>query len=56
MITTADETGVWNNYASEPPVYFANFPSKEKQSQYWLQGGLTVLLVSVLLMVATIAS
>ena len=56
MITTADETGVWNNYASEPPVYFATYPSEEQQRRYWLQGGLSILLVSVLMTIAAIAS
>ena len=56
MITTFDETGVWNNYASEPPVYFATSPSKEQQRRYWLQGGLATIFVSTLLMVAAIAS
>ena len=56
MITTADETGVWNNYASEPPVYFAEYPSPEKQKQYMFQGGLAVLLVTALTMVAIAAS
>ena len=56
MITTTDETGVWNNYASEPAVYLATYPSEEQQRQYWLQGGLSVLLVSVLMTIAAIAS
>ncbi len=56
MITTTDETGVWNNYASEAPIYFATFPSEEQQRRYWLQGGLSVILFSVLLTVAAIAS
>lgn len=56
MITTKDETGVWNNYATEPAMYFATYPSEEQQTRYWLQGGLSVLLVSVLLTVAAIAS
>ena len=52
MITTADENGVWNNYASEPEVYFATYPSPEQQGRYWFQGGLAVLLVSTLTMIA----
>ena len=56
MITTKDETGVWNNYASEPQVYFAEYPSPEAQRQYWTFAGVSVLLVSSLIMVALAAS
>jgi hypothetical protein len=56
MITTQDETGVWNNYASEPPVYFATYPSPEKQRQYWTFAGFSILLISSLMMVALAAS
>ena len=56
MITTKDETGVWNNYASEPAMYFATYPSPEQQTRYWLQGGLALILVSVLFTIAAIAS
>ena len=56
MITTQDETGVWNNYASEPAMYFAEYPSPEMQRRYWLQGCLAVLLVSTLMMITVLAS
>ena len=56
MITTIDETGVWNNYAAEPDMYFAEYPSEEQQSKYMVQGGAAVLLISSLLMVALAAS
>lgn len=56
MITTADENGVWNNYASEPDVYFAEYPSPEQQRGYWFQGGLAALLVSTLVTIALVAS
>ena len=56
MITTVDETGVWNNYAAEPDMYFAEYPSPEKQKAYAIQGGLVVALMSALMTVALIAS
>ena len=56
MITTIDETGVWNNYAAEPDMYFAEYPSEEQQSKYMVQGGAAALLISSLLMVALAAS
>ena len=56
MITTVDETGVWNNYAAEPQMYAAEYPSPEQQKQYFVQGGLAVVLVSALMTIALIAS
>jgi hypothetical protein len=43
---TVDETGVMNNYAVEPKMYFAVYPSHEQQRQYLLQGAVAVLLVA----------
>jgi hypothetical protein len=43
---TVDETGVMNNYAVEPKMYFAVFPSPEQQRQYIVQGALAVLLIA----------
>ena len=56
MLTTIDETGVWNNYAAEPQMYFADYPSEEQQSKYMLQAGAAVLFLSSLVMVALAAS
>ena len=56
MITTVDETGVWNNYAAEPQMYLAEYPSPEQQQRYLVQGGLAVTLLSALMTVALIAS
>ena len=44
---TVDETGVMNNYAVEPEMYFAEYPSEEQQRRYMLQAGLASLLVAV---------
>jgi hypothetical protein len=52
MYTTQDERGILNNYATEPKLYFAEYPSFEQQRQYLLQGGLAVALVSTLLAIA----
>ncbi|NER84478.1 MAG: ssl1498 family light-harvesting-like protein, partial [Leptolyngbya sp. SIO1D8] len=38
MFTTIDETGRLNNYAVEPEMYFASYPSPEQQQRYMLQG------------------
>ncbi|WP_404788590.1 photosystem II assembly protein Psb34 [Altericista sp. CCNU0014] len=43
---TVNETGVLNNYATEPEIYFAEYPSPEQQRRYMFQGALAVLLVA----------
>lgn len=52
MYTTQDECGILNNYAIEPKMYFAEYPSPEQQRQYMLIGGLAVILVSSLFAIA----
>lgn len=47
---TTDETGVMNNYAVEPAVYFAEYPSPEQQRRYALQGAVAVLFVTLTLL------
>lgn len=49
---TTNEEGILNNYAVEPPVYFAEFPSIEQQQRYLFQAGAAVLLVSALILTA----
>jgi hypothetical protein len=56
MFTTVDETGRLNNYAREPQVYLAAYPSLEKQRVYLLQGGIAALLVTALLIISTVVS
>lgn len=51
MYTTSNE-GLLNNYAVEPPVYYAEFPSEWQQRQYAFQGAIAVLLVSGLVLTA----
>jgi hypothetical protein len=43
---TVDETGVMNNYAVEPQLYFAEYPSPEQQRRYLFQGTIAVLLIA----------
>ncbi len=45
-----------NNYNTEPDVYYAEFPSPEQRSRYALQGGIAILLVTALLLVACAVS
>ncbi|HEY9693182.1 MAG TPA: ssl1498 family light-harvesting-like protein [Oculatellaceae cyanobacterium] len=52
MYTTTDERGILNNYATEPKISYAEYPSQEEQRRYAMQGGVATLLVGVLLLIA----
>jgi hypothetical protein len=51
MYTTTQD-GLLNNYAAEPPVYYAEFPSPEQQQRFALQGAIASLFVMVLVLTA----
>jgi hypothetical protein len=53
---TTDETGVMNNYAVEPNMYFAVYPSVEQQRSYLAQGAVAILLVATTLFTALAVS
>jgi hypothetical protein len=53
---TKDEMGVMNNYAVEPEMYFAVYPSVEQQRSYLFQGTVAVLLVATTLLTALAVS
>lgn len=52
MFTTTDEKGIINNYATEPQLYYAEYPSPEQQRNYALQGALATLFVTALVLVS----
>lgn len=52
MYTTTDDKGILNNYATEPEMYFANYPSPEQQRNYALQGAIATLFVTALVLVS----
>ncbi|WP_156481622.1 photosystem II assembly protein Psb34 [Anabaena sp. 4-3] len=52
MYTTVNEAGILNNYANEPQMYYANYPTQEEQRQYAVQGAFATLLVTTLILVA----
>ncbi|BAY12057.1 photosystem II assembly protein Psb34 [Calothrix sp. NIES-2098] len=52
MYTTINEDGILNNYANEPEVYYASYPSNEQQRSYSFQAGIATLLVTALVLVA----
>ncbi len=49
---TINESGLFNNYASEPSVYFATYPSLEQQQQYALQAAIASLVVVAATLIA----
>ncbi len=51
MYTTNNE-GLLNNYAVEPQMYYAEYPSPEQQRGYALQGAVAFLFATVLLLTA----
>ncbi|BAY24290.1 hypothetical protein NIES2100_40850 [Calothrix sp. NIES-2100] len=52
MYTTINEDGILNNYATEPEVYYAAYPSTEQQNRYAFQAGIATLLVTALVLFA----
>ncbi|BAY30767.1 hypothetical protein NIES2107_26150 [Nostoc carneum NIES-2107] len=52
MYTTINEDGILNNYANEPQIYYADYPSNEEQRRYGFQAGVATLLVTALVLVA----
>ncbi|MBD2461687.1 ssl1498 family light-harvesting-like protein [Oscillatoria sp. FACHB-1407] len=56
MYTTINEQGQLNNYASEPALYYAEYPSPMQQQRYALLGAAATLFVSTLVLVALAVS
>ncbi|HIK15434.1 MAG TPA: ssl1498 family light-harvesting-like protein [Leptolyngbyaceae cyanobacterium M33_DOE_097] len=55
MYTTNNE-GLLNNYAVEPPVYYAEFPSQWQQQQYALRGAFAFLFTVLTIFMAVSVS
>ena len=51
-----DDEGIVNNYALEPEVYEAKYPSPKQQRRYIVLGGAAILLVSLVVWIAFDAS
>ncbi|NWF59679.1 MAG: ssl1498 family light-harvesting-like protein [Fischerella sp.] len=56
MYTTVNEDGILNNYATEPEMYYAAYPSPEQQNRYALAGAVAALFVTALILVAFVVS
>jgi hypothetical protein len=50
MYTTVNPEGQLNNYANEPQMYYAQFPSQEQQQRYMFQCAIAVLFVTALIL------
>ncbi|MBD0304892.1 MAG: ssl1498 family light-harvesting-like protein [Tolypothrix sp. T3-bin4] len=56
MRYTTDDRGLLNNYAAEPAMYFAEYPSPEQQQRYALQAAAAILFVALTLFTALAVS
>ena len=45
-----DDEGIINNYATEPDLYMANYPSPEQQKRYAFLGAGATLLITITLL------
>ena len=52
MYTTNSPEKTLNNYAKEPEMYYATYPSLQEQRNYLNQGALGLLLVTSLFLIA----
>ncbi len=52
MYTTQLDNGILNNYAKEPEMYYATYPSLFQQQRYALQGAIATLFVTALVLVS----
>jgi len=52
MYTTVNEDGVLNNYATEPQMYYAEYPAIWEQRRYVIQGAVAALFVTTLVLFA----
>ncbi|MEB3337080.1 MAG: ssl1498 family light-harvesting-like protein [Leptolyngbyaceae bacterium] len=54
--STVDQEGLTNNYAVEPDMYYASFPSPEQARNYVMQGAAAALLVTAVILTSFIVS
>jgi hypothetical protein len=50
--TTVDDEGLINNFATEPKVYPATYPSPPQQRRYILWGAGAIVLVAILILIS----
>ena len=56
MYTTTNESGILNNYATEPKISYAEYPSQWEQRRYAFQAALATVFVSFLVLTACAVS
>ncbi len=49
---TTDDQGILNNYAIEPTVYLAEYPSVDQQKRYAFQAAITTGFLSAIVLIA----
>lgn len=54
--TTQLDNGILNNYAVEPEMYFATYPSSEQQQRYGMQAAFATLFVTGLVLLSLVVS
>jgi hypothetical protein len=52
MYTTVNEDGILNNYATEPQMYYAEYPAIWEQRKYVVQGVFATLIFTTLVLVS----
>ncbi|MBE9207528.1 ssl1498 family light-harvesting-like protein [Nostoc sp. LEGE 06077] len=52
MYTTINEDGILNNYATEPQMYYAEYPAIWEQRRYAIQGAVAAVVVTALVLFA----
>ncbi|MCT7956737.1 photosystem II assembly protein Psb34 [Laspinema palackyanum] len=56
MYTSTDEKGILNNFATEPKLYHADYPTPEEQKRYIAYGVASALLVALRIFTAVAIS
>lgn len=56
MRYTSDEKGILNNFAVEPKVYLAEYPTQAEQKNYIWQGAAAVVLLALAALTTIAAS
>ncbi len=56
MYTSTDERGLLNNFATEPKLYHAEYPSPEQQKLYIAYGAASMVLVALTIFTAVAIS
>lgn len=49
---TRNEEGILNNYATEPQLYYAEYPTQEQQNRYLFQGAIAALFITSIILIA----